>query len=518
MDFDSDVLTREEREDLLLSMNEVYFGKSEDIQAIERQLHVFRKFYLGGNRLPAGDQNLLKLNRMIATFFGFSTFSLIVVFDPIPAINTLPISYDMDTAKKENSYIVDTNTYKFKKNCEYNCVVIVTTGLIFNNYFTTEEIMAAILYEIGYAFYGCFSHSNAILSNIYSATLIANSILACVMGLYNAYNTGKEVKNSLIDSFTKKLTDDPLFNKKLKENPTLDPKKLIDAMLEPKLGTIKTIATNSALAQAATSLVDTFIHSPLFLSFEKKFHKEIEDKPTNAERSVLVGFGTYMGLIFKYFGYNISYINSVVFNMVIKKMSFLSSLDLMNMLLPVKSFVTRALNPMTWITLPIFYKVQRGAQNFPTMYGYGPAEISYFHKMSSKDRFQYIRAINKKTPLFSIAADVVLLPTRILNAAFDPSPNQISMCVDQINLLKNELNKADLSPEARIAINKEISKCEKAIKNLTDCGPKNGMHPDILKLFYNRVLWKFTNGIGIKEVLFDSQGKFSEYDKNVLNK
>ena len=511
MDFDSDVLTREEREDLLLSMNEVYFGKSEDIQAIERQLNTFRKFYLGGNRLPAGDQNLLKLNRMIAKFFGFSTFSLIIVFDPIPAINTLPISYDMDTAKKENSYIIDTNTYKFKKNCEYNCVVIVTSGLIFNNYFTTEEIMAAILYEIGYAFYGCFSHSNAVLSNVYSATLIASTIINFILAFTSAYKAGKVINQNIIDTASNNIKNEPAFDRRLKQYPKLDPKKLLDTLLEPKLSGIYKTSIYSATCQAISSTISIFLRSPLYLAFEKKFYKE---QSNTSVRSVSTGFKSYMGLAFKYFGYNINYVNDVIFNMVVQKMSFFDSLDIIKMLLPYQDALAKAMNPMTWINIPIFYKTQRSAQNFPTMYGYGPAEISYFNKMSSKDRFQYIRAVNKKTPLFSIASDIVLLPSKILNAAFDPSPNQISMCLDQINLLKNELNKADLSPEARMSINKEISKCEKSIKDLTDCSSRTALHPDVAKFFYNRILWRLTGGMDLKDVLFDSQGKFSEYDKN----
>lgn len=518
MDFDSDVLTREEREELLLSMNEVYFGKSEDIQAIERQLNVFRKFYLGGNRLPAGDQNLLKLNRMIAKFFGFNTFSLIVTFDPIPAINTLPISYDLDTAKKENSYIVDTNTYKFKKNCEYNCVVIVTTGLIFNNYFTTEEIMAAILYEIGYAFYGCFSHSNAILSNIYSSTLIVNTILNFILVFTSAYKFGKEVNQTLIDNLKDTEMAKPIFSKKLKENPNIDPQEFLNVIIQPRVGGARQHAINVAALQAISQLISVFMKSPLFLAFEKKFHKDPAQGNNNIVRSVSVGFKTYIGLAVRYFGYNIEYINDVIFNMIIKKMSFLDSIQIMDMLLPYREAIAKAMNPMSWINVPIFYKVQRAAQNFPTMYGYGPAEVSYFNKMSSKDRFQYIRAINKKSSLFSIASDIVLLPSRVLNAAFDPSPNQISMCLDQINLLKNELNKADLSPESRLAINKEIAKCEKAIKDLTDCSSRTALHPDVAKLFYNRILWKLTGGTDLKDALFDSQGKFSEYDKNAAAK
>ena len=49
----------------------------------------------------------------------------------------------------------------------------MTTGLIFNDYFSTEEIMACLLYELGRNFYVCFSDNNAILSNIHMAGNIA---------------------------------------------------------------------------------------------------------------------------------------------------------------------------------------------------------------------------------------------------------------------------------------------------------------------------------------------------------
>ena len=120
----------------LMTIDEVYFGKTASIAAIEKQLDVCRKKYMGTRSMPAADSDFLKLNSMIEEQFGFGNFCLYVTYDPIPAASTMPIEINFSIEKKDNNYIVDIKSFRFKREYNYTCMVIMTTGLIFNPAFT----------------------------------------------------------------------------------------------------------------------------------------------------------------------------------------------------------------------------------------------------------------------------------------------------------------------------------------------------------------------------------------------
>lgn len=61
-----------ESQNNLQAINEVYFGKTKEILAIEKQLDLVRNKYMNRyltNVFVNNDQDLLKLNRMIEDYF-----------------------------------------------------------------------------------------------------------------------------------------------------------------------------------------------------------------------------------------------------------------------------------------------------------------------------------------------------------------------------------------------------------------------------------------------------------------
>lgn len=62
------------------AVNEVYFGKTPELIAIENQLDIFRNKYIGKyiDFKSNNDPDLLKFNRMIEDFFGFGCFNLYI--------------------------------------------------------------------------------------------------------------------------------------------------------------------------------------------------------------------------------------------------------------------------------------------------------------------------------------------------------------------------------------------------------------------------------------------------------
>ena len=226
----------------LENINEVYFGKTPEIQAIEDQLDKFRKSYIGKSRLPANDPELNKLTKMIGKFFGIR-FALNIIFDPVPIANSVPMAKDL----KKDSIVVDPKTYRFRPESKFICIVNMSSGLIFSSDFTTEEVMAAILYELGFLFMVCFTDSNITLYNIYSTLQFVNTIASVIIQLYQINyklepmmrselekNVLPDVDSNFLEDIFKQnqLTtkeEKVAFVKKLKENPRL--KLYIDAII-----------------------------------------------------------------------------------------------------------------------------------------------------------------------------------------------------------------------------------------------------------------------------------------------
>lgn len=512
MEYNSGFASEKERLDFLMNLNEVYFGKTESIQAIENQLRKIRHKYMVSKReKPVNDPDIIEFNHMIEKQFGFGKFELLITLDPIPNAATIPIEYSFSASKKRNSYMVDISSYKFKKEYDYKCIVAMTTGLIFNNYFSTEEVMACLLYELGRNFYVCFTDNNAILSNIYIAGEIANTISNVVQQflytkeIVNFFAT--KAKDFTLQGFMSPLDNDPRFAY-IKNDPEILKRFIADGeeVAKKPETLIKVAGTGYNIINAITTL---FVASPLYQMLQDKMSKNCKEHvPT---KRAIYDFGDYLGVAFKYIR---SGLNRVAVSLKLDgAISTLQQIDVLDIITQYKMFIAKALNPITYITMPAEYKVERAANNFPTMYGYGAAEASYFGKMKCNDKVKLVHHFIKKNPGIGILIDAVTLPSKVLNGVFDPSPNGISKCYDQIKLLKHELAKENLSPEMKEIILRDISELEKQIKKLIDIS--NGVNdPNIAKHLYNKALADILKGSGIKDKLFDDKDKFADYDKN----
>ena len=518
-------------------INEVYFGKTSGIQKIEAQLSKFRNKYINTKNRPNSDPDLLKLNRLVEDQFGFGCFSLVVDYHPIPAASTIPIDFSFNAAKKRDSYMVDKNTYKFKKEYDYTCIVSMTTGLIFNDYFTDEEVMACLLSELGMNFYMCFEERNAVLSNIYNATAIANTVVDTIL----LFKSAKEVSDA-IQSMSKAANYNDYYNRersrfinlhKLSDEELKDPNisKIMDMTIKQNVDDAFEMSYKNSLGPIVSKLLGSgigigYIVSGLIGLFKKSIvYKKILDNLNNKfakekdTEKLVYDSSDYIKLALGVIGSNIDYGFNVAARVLstgqkITVSSVISALNIRDLLIPYKKAINRAKNPLSWITLGVNYNVERAADNFPTMYGYGAAEISFYDKMKSKDKVKYVGNILDKAPIMGILFDTILLPTKILTSVFDPSPSGISKSHNQIKLLKAELSKENLDPKMKKHILTDLALCEKNIKKLTDAS--NGVSdPELYRHLYNKVMTDFFNGVGFKDVIFDSGDRFSRYDTNI---
>ena len=193
-------------------LNEVYFGKTKELQKIENQLGIFRSKYMNHfvfNTTVNSDKELLKFNRMMEDFFGFGIFSLTIVNQPMINAYTLPIDFRIDTNTNAN-LIVDENRFKFNKEADYCCMVYIYSGIIFNEHYTTEECMAIIMHEVGHNFFGCLNSKNTPLVGIYKAILWLNIFYGNISILINPSTNNFSAK--LIKTIERELREnDSLF-------------------------------------------------------------------------------------------------------------------------------------------------------------------------------------------------------------------------------------------------------------------------------------------------------------------
>lgn len=413
-------------------LNEVYFGKTPELLAIEKQLGKFRSKYLRRyilNTFINSDPDLLKYNRMMGEFFGFGVFTLTIINQYIANAFTYPISFRIDAIDTSNNLVVDKSGYKFKKEADYACQVGVYAGLIFNPDVTDEEAMAIILHEVGHNFSSCISHPQGIFNKIYVSCAIGLSLMIAPFSLL-LYLLECNSITTEIDKINAKWRKDGIF---------------------------------------ITSIIDI----------------------VNQMKDLISNGGNFLSDIIRVTIPGVGYLNNAI-----------------------RRVIRVITSPLTLLMLPIRYRDERIADNFATIYGYGAASASIDAKFDDKPAENgsiIIRNLNK-VPVLSQLFHLLELPSIILITAFDEHPVGYSRGVDQLNLLKRELRKADLDPNLKKTIAADINSCEKVI---ADCkSTKNGLKdPYLCRKVYNKIL-SATNGT-LKELLIDnSERRFQDYDNS----
>lgn len=139
-----------------IALNEVYFGKTSEILAIEAKLHDFREKYMEQyifNTTMHNDKLLLELEDMIADYFGMKTFTLYIVNNITINGFTLAITTDPTYMNRKDVCVKNNNGIKFNKKYGFSVFVCTFSAILLNPGFTDGEIMALILHEIGHNFF-----------------------------------------------------------------------------------------------------------------------------------------------------------------------------------------------------------------------------------------------------------------------------------------------------------------------------------------------------------------------------
>ena len=134
--------------------------------------------------------------------------------------------------------------------------------------------------------------------------------------------------------------------------------------------------------------------------------------------------------------------------------------------------VNTVTNPQFILDLPsilIGFKNESLADNFATIYGYGPELSSGHKKMRDLDFGILNRQTIRNMPFLGSYTDFLNIPSLMIYSIIDPHPDYAFRVNDQIKLLKNELKKdKNMPPRMKADINHQIAEIEKTLKDFTD--------------------------------------------------
>ena len=418
-------------------LTEVYIGKTKELLLAETQLDIFRKKYMSKyvfNTRVNSDKDLLKFDRMMEDIFGFGCFTLHIHNQPSVNAFTMPIDFRCDYRNPTDNIIADKNGFKFKKEYSYAAILGIYSGLIFNPAFTTPEIMALLLHEIGHNFNSALNKSNGTFTNIIVTIETFTSIISCSpLEFINTIKNSNKMRMAL-DTAGKNMREQNAI-------PVIvyDVFKQLQSVLSTTALTISDILRVGSLGSLTiiTALYDCVRSASMYII-----------NPAN--------------IISKIIGLN------------------------------------------------IMYKSELTADNFPTIYGYGPELASALNKFEGAegDSSSIIMRSFNKIPVLSTIMHCNEIPVFFLAQMFDEHPHSTARIKDQLDLLNLELSKQDMDPKMVDRIKKDIKECNKSLNRLTDIttGIKD---PYIGKKLYNYLLSKCT----IKSKLLDDKQKFAKYDE-----
>ena len=418
-------------------LTEVYIGKTKELLLAETQLDIFRKKYMSKyvfNTRVNSDKDLLKFDRMMEDIFGFGCFTLHIHNQPSVNAFTMPIDFRCDYRNPTDNIIADKNGFKFKKEYSYAAILGIYSGLIFNPAFTTPEVMALLLHEIGHNFNSALNKSNGTFTNIIVTIETFISIMSgSPLALINTIKNSNQMRMAL-DTAGKNMREKNAI-------PVIvyDAFKQLQSVLNTTALTINDILRVGSLG---TLTIITALY--------------------NCVRSALMYIINPANIITKIIGLNIK------------------------------------------------YKSELTADNFPTIYGYGPELASALNKFEGAegDSSSIIMRSFNKIPVLSTIMHCNEIPVFFLAQMFDEHPHSTARIKDQLDLLNLELSKQDMDPKMVDRIKKDIKECYKSLNRLTDIttGIKD---PYIGKKLYNYLLSKCT----IKSKLLDDKQKFAKYDE-----
>ena len=120
---------------------------------------------------------------------------------------------------------------------------------------------------------------------------------------------------------------------------------------------------------------------------------------------------------------------------------------------------------------PIGYTDEKFADNFPTIYGYGPELVSCFGKAQYNERLFVDKAFNQ-IPVLSTFRNILSMPGEILLGFLDEHPMYPERIKDQFKYLEDEMKEKNVDPKMRKRISDDIKIMNKKFDELNSSKDK----------------------------------------------
>lgn len=392
------------------NLNEYYFGGNSALTKAEGCLERLKNDFL--NPMTATQDFTvhpanIELKKCLCEVFGFEDILLDMTVTGTPAIFTLPVRLDFDTVKDnlKGSKYLTTNKYGIAFTKKAHCVPFIkfNPSVFLTMKFTAREALAVILHEIGHNFFPRET-KRSVFMGLMATTRIMNYVLSCA-------DAGKPVDYNHIASAI--LVEVYPYNVAISG---------------------LNVISNFLRKNPVTKPVVTFLNLALEAFLVAKHEMEALD-------ALLIIFQDLGGSWART-------LNSYVLRNAFNILSF------------------------GWIdNVFLSYANEKFSDNFATSYGYGPDLVTALGKLeqyfidSGYTASTVLSEIVKKDPSGSLrfALTVCSLPKMVLShALMDCHPDTDARVIDQLKMLRSELNRQDLKPQTRKMLMDDLQKMETA--------------------------------------------------------
>ena len=183
-------------------LNEVYFGK-EAIKPFQDAFSKVRKKIKGRpvNSSTNIDPEILKFNRIAENTFGFKSYALYIQPSYLPNAYAFPVDtyYTPEERKRIlNSLTADASGFKYKKVFPgVSFIMAINAGLIDDDRYSDEELVAVMLHEVGHSFFEAVTDPD----DRYTTARRMNKLLATVNdSIKDKLKQGKAITVDIINA------------------------------------------------------------------------------------------------------------------------------------------------------------------------------------------------------------------------------------------------------------------------------------------------------------------------------
>ena len=446
-------------------LNEVYFGKNEEMQRLESAISRVR--YTArekGNKLRSNDKSIIDLCKAIENIFGFSTVGILLNYTNIIDISCSPIGRrigkQFSQKKMKENLLANEKTFKFNKSANYNVLIFVSTGLLVHKDLTDAEVTAAFLHEIGRNFSECFNPNKIEVQGFWMFKIVG-TILNIFATCYD--NFIRLAKNRKI-----RIAVDNYDGNDIDDIGKIIIKQQIADKVDVDINVVKKVIT----VQLANLVVSAILSvSPL-----------IDASIEHARKGM------------NKFGYNLSKLFG--FGLEIKQN--LENLIPFNPKKIVPIFTSNPISTLAGIAIdaPVMmnsFKNKRLADKFVAVYGYSAELSSFINKTDTSTTGIKTRDFLANNKFIGILYNSLQTAGEAILTIFDDQPVAIDRLVNNMKELEKELMKTDLQEEQKKAIQEDIDETKKIINQMI--GVRNGFKDNFIakKLWYG-LLYKLFGG------------------------